>query len=568
MKWRSPVPFGAPSPVLLVPCLTLSLMGCAKGTGDPYGTHDSVDDMGELADEVDLSPNGDGEHGPDPAGFVGTWAGETGPDSTLQLSFTRGDVCLEGETAEVPDGEFGAYWGARANFDLCQDGDGNPRALEECLDPSAIDELAGFGMTLEGSLPWLVSVQFEEVDRETPASIWLQEEGEVFALLSDATNPFDAEAPPVDPSKLRSIAIRAVGTTDGPQSFEFCIEDFRALFGDEWEDADLPEWIDEPGPGQQVDFVGANLVGAEFGQQNLPGVYGDDYIYPSPESIDYYVSKGMNVFRIPFLWERMQPELEAKLDATELGYLTDTIEAVQNHDATVIIDPHNFARYEDDPNDDVEPGIIGVDVAIDAFADFWRRLAREFGADERIWFGLMNEPHDMETELWVEAANAALEAIRSEGADNLVLVPGNQWTGAHAWFADYYGTPNSDAMKNVVDPADNFVFELHQYFDADNSGTSNSCVSESVGVERVEQVTAWLYEQGYRGFLGEFGGSDDATCLGAMDQLLSHLGENAEVWLGWTAWAGTEWGLQHNIRPVNGKDSAQMRVLMRHMDAE
>ena len=566
MNWRLPPFRHASIPATLVPWLLLASVGCAKGTGDPYADDEAIDYGGELPDEVDLSPNGDGAYGPDRTGFVGTWAGEAGPDSTLEVSFSRGDICLEGETAEVPDGEFGTYWGARVSFNLCQDESGNPRALDECLDSSRVDALAGFAMTLEGSLPWLVSIQFEEVDRDTPASIWLRKGGEVFALLSDATDPFDAQAPLIDPAKLQSVVIRAAGTTDGPQSFDFCIDEFRALFGDGWEDADLPEWVSAPGPGQQVDFVGVNLVGAEFGEQNLPGVYGDDYIYPNPGSIDYFAAKGMNVFRIPFRWERMQPELEGALDSTELGYLKDTISAAQDHDATVIVDPHNFARYEDDPSDDVAPGVIGVEVEIDAFADFWRRLAREFAGDDLVWFGLMNEPHDMETELWVDAANAALEAIRAEDADNLVLVPGNQWTGAHAWFADYYGTPNSDALKSIVDPGDNFVFELHQYFDADYSGTSSSCVSESVGVERVEQVTEGLYEEGFRGFLAEFGGSDDATCLGAMDQLLAHLGDNAEVWRGWTVWASTEWGLQHNIRPVNGNDSDQMRVLLRHLN--
>jgi endoglucanase len=82
----------------------------------------------------------------------------------------------------------------------------------------------------------------------------------------------------------------------------------------------------------------------------------------------------------------------------------------------------------------------------------------------------------------------------------------------------------------------------------------------------MEQVTEWLYEEGFRGFLGEFGGSTDATCLAAMDNLLAHLGDNADVWLGWTVWAATDWGIQHNVRPVNGNDSDQMKVLLRHMD--
>ena len=52
-----------------------------------------------------------------------------------------------------------------------------------------------------------------------------------------------------------------------------------------------------------------------------------------------------------------------------------------------------------------------------------------------------------------------------------------------------------------------------------------------------------------------------------MDNLLAHLGENGDAWLGWTVWASTEWNLQHNIRPTENEDPLQLRVLARHMTA-
>jgi endoglucanase len=387
------------------------------------------------------------------------------------------------------------------------------------------------------------------------------------AFFSRITDPRDSSAPPVNVRNLTSITVRAAGSADAVQPFDFCVRDLHALFGPEWEDALIPDWIDEPGSGRQVAYVGANLVGAEFGEGNLPGVYATDYLYPSTEDVDAYAARGMNVFRVPFRWERMQRELYGDLDDTELDYLKSVVIAAGEHDARIIIDPHNFARYEDDTTDDIEPKLVGVDIEADALADFWAKLAAEFANDERVFFGLMNEPHTMPTETWLDAANLAIAAIREQGAQNLVLVPGNQWTGAHAWFENYYGTPNAEAMRGVLDSADNFAFELHQYFDTSSSGTSNACVSETIGVERVERVTTWLREEGYQGFLGEFGGSDDPVCLGAVDQLLTHLGENSDAWLGWTVWASTEWNIQHNVRPVNGEDTLQMKVLLRHMDA-
>ena len=83
-------------------------------------------------------------------------------------------------------------------------------------------------------------------------------------------------------------------------------------------------------------------------------------------------------------------------------------------------------------------------------------------------------PHDMPTEQWLGAANAAIAAIRKAGAHNLILVPGNSWTGAHSWLDDWYGGPNGVWMLKVRDPQDHYAFEVHQYLDADSSGTKTT----------------------------------------------------------------------------------------------
>ncbi len=76
-----------------------------------------------------------------------------------------------------------------------------------------------------------------------------------------------------------------------------------------------------------------------------------------------------------------------------------------------------------------------------------------------------------------------------------------------------------------------------------------ACISNTIGVEQVQDVTAWLGDNGFKGFLGEFGGSARAACLGAVDNLMTYLGENSDVWLGWTIWASAEWSIQHNVPP-------------------
>lgn len=179
----------------------------------------------------------------------------------------------------------------------------------------------------------------------------------------------------------------------------------------------------------------------------------------------------------------------------------------------------------------------------------------------------MNEPHDMTTEGWLDAANAAIAAIRDAGADNLVLVPGNGWSGAFSWRDDWYGTPNSEVMAGVVDPGDHFAYELHQYLDEDSSGTSPACVSARIGSKRVEDVTAWLRAQGALAWLGEVVAASNPTCDAAVDDVLTTLEANADVWMGWAWWAaGPWWGdYIYSIEPVDGADAPQMEILRSHL---
>ncbi|MCI5220088.1 MAG: hypothetical protein D3914_13095, partial [Candidatus Electrothrix sp. LOE2] len=150
----------------------------------------------------------------------------------------------------------------------------------------------------------------------------------------------------------------------------------------------------------RLKYTGVNLAGAEFGESNLPGTYDTDYIYPTSAEVDYYMSKGMNTFRLPFRWERLQLALFAAFDAAELNRMDTFVDYATAKGAYVIIDPHNFQRYYPDPADHQmsEQGLIGSDDVPDtAFADLWGKLATHYKGNARVIFGLMNEPNTMAT---------------------------------------------------------------------------------------------------------------------------------------------------------------------------
>jgi aryl-phospho-beta-D-glucosidase BglC (GH1 family) len=128
-------------------------------------------------------------------------------------------------------------------------------------------------------------------------------------------------------------------------------------------------------------------------------------------------------------------------------------------------------------------------------------------------------------------------------------------------FDNYYGTPNAQVMVNFVDPKNNFAFEFHQYFDADFSGTKAECATAE-GDSKLAEVTAWLKANNFRGFLGEFGGGNNATCQATIGRVLQYL-ENNKQWIGWTWWAAGPWWGNYFMsieKPTNG-DAPQMSWL-------
>jgi endoglucanase len=317
-----------------------------------------------------------------------------------------------------------------------------------------------------------------------------------------------------------------------------------------------------PAGAQPLPYTGVNLAGGEFYDPTTTPhpVYGKNFTYPTAAELDYFAGKGMNVFRFPFRWETLQPAPKQPFVPVEMARLKAAVQLATGKGLVVILDPHNYARY-------FGKVVGGPEVGIDVFADFWSRLAREFRDDPNAWFGLVNEPHDMPTEQWLNAANAAIAAIRNAGAKNRILVPGNGWTGAWTWLQNWYGGANSEWMLKIRDPANNYVFDVHQYLDKDGSGSHPEVVSPTIGSERLRDFTAWCREHKQRAFLGEFAVPAGDIGEKATADLLQAMERDRDVWLGFTWWAaGARWGdYMFSLEPKNGQDRPQMAYLLPHL---
>jgi endoglucanase len=312
------------------------------------------------------------------------------------------------------------------------------------------------------------------------------------------------------------------------------------------------------GASQWLFARGINLSGGELNPDHIPGVYGKDFVYPSSKELDYYASKGFAVVRLPYCWERLQRSLFGKLDDTELGRIKSFVAAASAHNMRVILSPHNFGRY-------LLHGkvtLIGTEgVSIEAFADFSRRVAAAFADNDAVYaLSLMNEPHDSGG-LWKQTAQAGLNAIRTADNKRLVLAPGDEWSGAWSW-----RRYNDDFL--LEDATGYIMYEAHQYFDFDHSGTYKigyalNGASPDRGVEWVRPFVEWLKLHQVRGIITEFGvPNDDARWLEVTQRLLAYLArENVP----WTYWAGGPWWGNYPLstEPKNRVDAPIMAVLTR-----
>jgi endoglucanase len=273
-------------------------------------------------------------------------------------------------------------------------------------------------------------------------------------------------------------------------------------------------------------FLGVDESGPEFGSGTYPGTYGKDFIFPSTTVLGTLMAEGYNIFRLPFAMERMAPSgLTGPLSAAYLANYTAIVNYITNKGGYAVIDPHNFGRYN---------GAIITDTT--GFGTFWSNLAGTFKSNTHAIFDTNNEYNTEDQTLVLNMNQAAINAIRAVGATSqYIFVEGNAWSGAWTWVA------TNTNLVALTDPQNKIVYEMHQYLDSDGSGTSATCVSTTIGVERVTSATQWLQQNGKLGIIGEFAGGANSVCLSAVEGMLAYLKANSNVWLGAIWWGGGPW---------------------------
>lgn len=310
---------------------------------------------------------------------------------------------------------------------------------------------------------------------------------------------------------------------------------------------------------------GTNLTGMEncgfnanCAREGPAAINGTDYFDPGWYVQSVFKNYGFSIVRLNLDEWRIQSALSSNFNQTD-GYLQlirNDVEDARSLGLWIILDIHTYDNMYSPAAGSYQK--IGSQYVSNAnFADFWNRLSTMFKNYPNVIFGLMNEPNGVSAQQWHDTAIAAINAIRNNSTTQIISIPGTAFTTAATWIT----SGNAAAWAGYADPVGGpWWFEMHQYLDSNYSGQSSVCVTgygSSVLANGGNGATAWLVNNNYKAFIGEFswwntGDSRNLDCNGTLGNycssgsydcsvegpnLLATMNSSTSPYVGWTWWA-------------------------------
>jgi len=293
------------------------------------------------------------------------------------------------------------------------------------------------------------------------------------------------------------------------------------------------------------------MAGYDFSAKT-DGSFTNEVVTPPASQFQHFASQGVNLFRVPFAWVEMTPTLGGTIDSGFFSRYDTTVQQGLATGAYVIIDLHNYARWNGQ--------IINQGGPTNAqYASLWSQLAAKYASNPKIIFGIMNEPHDLPSiSPWVSAVQAAVNAIRAAGATcQMILIPGSSWSSAQA-------LPNEAGpqLLTVTDPSggtSRLIFDVHKYLDSDNSGTHDDCVTDNVGV--MQTLVSWLQNNGNRqAILSETGGGHTSSCYTDLKSQLAYVKGAYPTMLGYAVWSAGGFATTYTLSVSPNSDGSDQQL--------
>jgi endoglucanase len=301
---------------------------------------------------------------------------------------------------------------------------------------------------------------------------------------------------------------------------------------------------------------GVNLAAMEFG--NDPGVYQWDYTTPTLAEMQYYchtsaapidadTGKGLCLFRLPVILERLEPELMTTKSATIInaaytGLIKSVLVNAASVGAKVVVDMHDFGGFWNYHTQMWYPLNNSGPFYPTYLARAWRQLATALAGSPGLGgYDLMNEPNSLPTAaVWPQSAQLTTTAIRSVDPATPIYIEGDFYASAAAW-------TTYNATLNIHDPANKIIYEAHVYGDSDDSGTHYDWPTEAAAgvtvntiAQRVQGYIGWCKSRKRSCMIGEVGvPNNNANWTAELANGLAAM--RAGGLQSFTYWAGGPW---------------------------
>ena len=282
--------------------------------------------------------------------------------------------------------------------------------------------------------------------------------------------------------------------------------------------------------GDQFVGIGANLDGV----RSAWGSY-----TPAEKYVEAVVDHWrLNIVRAAHHYEFRDEVASGGWPVLEGGFTwQEIVDAYTQHNVVVMPEVHDFTGglFNDAIDGDLDYGLEDL-------KDFWADIAQQFGDNPYVWFNIMNEPGEGDSDQyydeWVHWHNECIDVIRDQGANNVITVNGMYW-GQDAGAQWSSGRTRVEKHESAIlsrgreildhDPAGNVVFDFHVY--------DQWTVSDEMET-MLENFIEDAYDQGLSLFVGEWGAPENPWSQhmkdGAPDVLPTILPYN----VGSTMWHG------------------------------
>lgn len=306
--------------------------------------------------------------------------------------------------------------------------------------------------------------------------------------------------------------------------------------------AALPTSSEVPNYSRELKTLGNKVVYADTEEPivlrgvNIPSLGWGMAEHLAESIVEMYDGWNSNLIRLavnPNFW--FNGSVDAGKNLTKEKYrqwIDDMVKAAQVRGKYIIIDCHTYV------------------CPVQETMDFWMDMCDVYGNNPAVLFGLLNEPHSIDWELWRNGGTkndapaighqALVEAIRDKGIKNILIAAGLNWGYNLSGIVDGYALIDQGSGDDLSKAGNGIIYDSHVY--PGKSGKNRDGWNSNLGPVREKYpvlVGEWGWDSSDSNITNGTNSTDaiyNLQFLKWMDDGYGEYTDSGSVPINWTAW--------------------------------